>query len=283
MGTNTSEMKIREILILGIFLCVSLSCRANERCTFKVLAFYTAKNDAAHISFVREANTWFSKTGHKFNFCYEATDNWNLLNEEYLSAYQVVIFLDTRPENPLQRSVFEKYMKNGGGWLGFHFSAFALSPSSYPNNWDWYQNSFLACGAYSGNTWRPTAATLKVENRDHPITRKFPKKIKSTPNEWYKWEKDLQTNTDIEILLSIHPKSFPLGTGPKPHEIWHSGYYPVVWTNKKYRMVYFNMGHNDIDYENGTHEELSLTFGKEDQNRLILNALLWAGKRNVKT
>src|SRR5690606_7138935 len=113
----------------------------------------------------------------------------------------------------------EKYMKNGGGWLGFHFSAFALSPSSYPNNWDWYQNSFLACGVYSGNTWRPTAATLKVENRDHPITRKFPKKIKSTPNEWYKWEKDLRTNPDIEILLSVHPKSFPLGTGPKPHEI----------------------------------------------------------------
>jgi len=27
--------------------------------------------------------------------------------------------------------------------------------------------------------------------------------------------------------------SFPLGTGPKPYEIWHSGYYPVVWTNKR--------------------------------------------------
>ena len=270
-------MGIRKILIWGILLCVGLSSWANEPCTFKVLAFYTAKNDTAHISFVGEANTWFSKMERQYNFCYEATDNWNLLNEEYLSAYQVVIFLDTRPENPLQRSAFEKYMKNGGGWLGFHFSAFALSPSSYPNNWDWYQNSFLGCGAYSGNTWRPTAATLKVENRDHPITRKFPKKIKSTPNEWYKWEKDLQTNPDIEILLSIHPKSFPLGTGPKPHEIWYSGYYPVIWTNKKYRMVYFNMGHNDIDYENGTHKELSFTFGKENQNKLILNALLWAG------
>ena len=29
---------------------------------------------------------------------------------------------------------------------------------------------------------------------------------------------------DINILLSVDPKSFPLDTGPKQHEIWHSGY-----------------------------------------------------------
>ncbi len=28
---------------------------------FKVIAFYTAKNDKAHISFVHEANRWFAK------------------------------------------------------------------------------------------------------------------------------------------------------------------------------------------------------------------------------
>ncbi len=76
--------------------------------------------------------------------------------------------------------------------------------------------------------------------------------LSSAPSEWYRWEKDLRANSDIQILLSIDPSSFPLGTGPKPHEIWHSGYYPVVWTNKRYRMVYMNMGHNDMDYENKT-------------------------------
>lgn len=64
-------------------------------------------------------------------------------------------------------------------------------------------------------------------------------------------------NPDIKILLSIDPTSFPLGTGPKQSEIWHSGYYPVVWTNKKYKMLYINMGHNDIDYDNKTNKELS--------------------------
>jgi len=47
--------------------------------------------------------------------------------------------------------------------------------------------------------------------------------------------------------------------------------------NEKYRMIYFNMGHNDIDYENNTNKELSFTFDNEVQNKLILNALEWLG------
>ncbi|HWJ27944.1 MAG TPA: hypothetical protein VNS32_15470, partial [Flavisolibacter sp.] len=87
------------------------------------------------------------------------------------------------------------------------------------------------------------------------------------------------TNPDIQILLSIDSSSFPLGTGPKPHEIWHSGYHPVVWTNKKYRMIYMNMGHNDMDYEHGTNKELSSTFSSQEEDQLIINALLWLGHR----
>ncbi|RPH89589.1 MAG: ThuA domain-containing protein, partial [Calditrichaeota bacterium] len=49
------------------------------------------------------------------------------------------------------------------------------------------------------------------------------------------------------------------------------------WTNRKYRMIYLNMGHNDIDFESQTHRELSHTFDNEVQNRLILNALEWLG------
>jgi hypothetical protein len=89
----------------------------------------------------------------------------------------------------------------------------------------------------------------------------------------------LRKNPDIDILLSVDSTSFPLGTGPKPHEIWHSGYYPIVWTNKKYRMVYFNMGHNDMDYDGGTDRTLSYTFDNDTQNQLLINSLLWLGRR----
>jgi len=46
-------------------------------------------------------------------------------------------------------------------------------------------------------------------------------------------------------------------------------------------MIYLNMGHNDIDYENKTNRELSHTFNSEDQNRLILNALFWLARKEM--
>jgi len=199
------------------------------------------------------------------------------MNSAFLAKYQVIIFLDSRPDSASQRSTFMEYMDNGGAWIGFHFAAFALTPSAFPQNWDWYHNQFLGSGQYKGNTWKPTSAILRVEDRKHPLTRELPETFISAPNEWYKWEMDLLKNADIKILLSIDSASFPLGTGPKPYEIWHSGYYPVVWTNKKYKMLYVNMGHNDIDYEHKTNKELSFTFNNEIQNRLIINALLLFG------
>lgn len=265
------------------FVLTAASCgrfAAHRSPKFRVIAFYTGKNDLAHISFVHEANRWFPQMGKKYGFTYDSTNDWKNLNASFLSRYQVVIFLDTRPDDPAERRAFETYMEHGGAWMGFHFSAFALTPSEYPMNWDWYHNRFLGSGSYVSNTWRPTSAVLRVEDRDFPATRHLPATFASQPNEWYRWSNDLRKNPDIRILLSIDSSSFPLGTGPKQSEIWHSGYYPVVWTNRRYRMIYLNMGHNDMDYEHRydtTNRTLSHTFGGRIQNRLILDALLWLG------
>lgn len=266
------------IVCCSMLLCSgSFSYAQSRNNSFNVIAFYTAKNDQAHISFVHEANRWFYNTGIKYNYHYDSTSNWSNLNLKFLSKYQVVIFLDTRPEEQSQREAFQKYMENGGSWMGFHFSAFALTPSDYPQNWDWYHNKFLGSGSYASNTWRPTPAILRVEDSKHQATTHLPATFKSCANEWYRWENDLRKNPDIKILLSIDAASFPLGTGPKPHEIWHEGYYPVVWSNKNFKMIYLNMGHNDIDYEHGTNKTLSSSFDSEAQNRLIIDALLWLG------
>jgi len=268
---------LRVMVALGIGLG-GLSLKAQTPATdFNVIGFYTGKSDQAHISFVREANRWFASEAAQAHFSYTSTTNWADLNDQVLGQYQVVMFLDTRPETRVQREAFQKYMERGGAWMGFHFAAFALTPSAVPQNWHWYHNEFLGAGSYVGNTWRPTSAVLRVEDAEHPATQHLPKTFKSAPNEWYKWSNDLRTNSNIKILLSIDPASYPLGTGPKAHEIWHEGYYPVVWTNKRYRMIYFNMGHNDIDYEHKTNKELSFTFENETQSRLVLDSLLWLG------
>ncbi|MDP4129676.1 MAG: ThuA domain-containing protein [Bacteroidota bacterium] len=260
-----------------LFSCLILSRAQDHAPAFRVVAFYTERDDQAHISFVHEANRWFPEMADKYHFTYDSTNSWNDLNPDFLSHYQVVIFLDTRPDSAARREAFKNYMDHGGAWMGFHFSGFALTPSDFPQNWNWYHNEFLGSGSYLSNTWRPVPAILRVEDRHHPATRNLPETFTSSASEWYRWTNDLRTNPDIDILLSIDSSSFPLGTGPKPSEIWHSGYYPVVWANKKYKMIYFNMGHNDIDYEHKANKELSFTFNNRIQDQLILNSLLWLG------
>ncbi|GAA0544204.1 ThuA domain-containing protein [Chitinophaga japonensis] len=249
---------------------------------FKVIAFYNAQHDQAHISYVHEANKWFPAIAKKYHFTYDSTNNWDNLNAAFLAQYQVVIFLDARPELPAQRKAFRKYMDHGGAWMGFHFAGFALTPSEYPQDWDWYHNEFLGAGSYVGNTWPATAAFLRVEDNTHPATRHLPQVFRSSPNEWYRWSNDLRANPDIRILLSIDPSSFPLGNGPRAYETWHTGYYPVAWTNERYRMLYINMGHNDIDYEHKTNKTLSYTFANNIQDRLIIDGLLWLAGSNSK-
>ncbi|MFL9843457.1 ThuA domain-containing protein [Flavobacterium rhizosphaerae] len=270
-----------KIVLLLLFPIMALGQRKTDVAPkFKAIAFFTAKNDQAHISYVHEANNWFLKEAKENLFVYDTTSNWDNMNLPFLKKYDVVLFLDTRPEKPAQREAFQKYMENGGAWMGFHFAAFALNGSQVPQNWDWYHNTFLGSGEYVSNTWRPTSAVLKIENRN-PVTQNLPDKFTTAPNEWYRWSNDLTKNKDITILLSIDPSSFPLGTGPKKHEIWHEGYYPVVWTNNNYKMLYINMGHNDIDYEGGTNKTLSYTFKNEVQASLIRDGLFWlAGIKN---
>ena len=114
----------------------------NTTPSFKVIAFYTAKNDLAHISFVHEANKWFPQMAALYNFSYDSTNNWNNLNEEFLSRYQVVIFLDTRPERTTQRDAFKKYMDNGGAFIGFHFAGFSLTNSDFPQKLELVSQQF---------------------------------------------------------------------------------------------------------------------------------------------
>jgi uncharacterized protein len=64
------------------------------------------------------------------------------------------------------------------------------------------------------------------------------------------------------------------------------GFYPIIWKDKKYNMIYSNIGHNDIDYEHKYEKEsvrtLSQTFKSKDYSNFILNALYLLAKEKRK-
>lgn len=260
-------------LVLGLTAAPAPAGRdasaAPQAPAFKVIAFYHGTWDAAHIDFVKEANEWFPRTGAQHDFTYRATTDWNLLANGGVNDYQVVLFLDDAPDTAAQRAGFERYMRAGGGWMGFHVSAFTTDAGSWP----WYYNTFLGSGNFRSNTWGPTTATLRTEDRTHPSTTTLPATFTSAVSEWYSWSNDLRTKPNIKILASVDPSSFPLGTDP--NQSWYSGYYPILWTNSQYRMLYANFGHNAMDY--ATNTRLSSTFADLTQNRFLVDGLKWLG------
>ncbi|ADJ43110.1 hypothetical protein AMES_1288 [Amycolatopsis mediterranei S699] len=261
--------------ILAFFAaCLGLSLGAppvHAATPFKVLAFYSGTYDAAHISFEKEANVWFPQQAAANGFTYTATTNWNQLTTLTPDQYQVVLFLDDQPQSQAQFQGFQRYMQAGGAFFGFHVTAY--NDSSTPSYANWFHNDFLGTGRFTSNTWGPTPETLKIENRTHPSTVNLPATIRSSTSEWYAWQNDLRQNGNITILASMDSATFPIGTDP--NQTWYSGYYPIAWTNKNYKMLYANFGHNAMNYETNT--ALSSTFESADQNRFVLDGLKWLG------
>ncbi|MEC3978487.1 RICIN domain-containing protein [Amycolatopsis sp. H20-H5] len=238
---------------------------------FKVLAFYSGTYDAAHIDFEKEANIWFPQQAAANGYTYTATTNWNQLTTLDPSQAQVVLFLDDQPQSTAQYQGFQRYMEAGGAFFGFHVTAYNDAGTTAAANW--FHNDFLGTGRFATNTWGPTAETLKIENHTSPATANLPSTIQSSVSEWYSWEKDLRQNSNIQILASLDPSTFPVGSDP--NQQWRSGYYPIMWANKNFKMLYANFGHNAMNYQTNT--RLSSTFESADQNKFVLDGLKGLG------
>ena len=236
-------------------LALISSCAAQtSKPAVHVLAFYTETVEQDHVDFAHQAIQFYTAAAQRDHFEFTATTNWDKLNATDLAQYQVMLWLNDQPKTPQQRASFEQYMEHGGGWLGFHVSAY----NDRDTQWPWFVR-FLGGGVFYGNNWPPLPAKLKVDDPSHPIVAGLPTSFLSPSNEWYIWKPSPRLNTDVKVLLTLEPSNFPIGL----KDTIESGDVPVVWTNTNYRMLYINMGHGDK------------IFTSDIQNRLFEQALLW--------
>ena len=223
---------------------------------FKVVAFYSTKVEPDHVLFAEGALKFFSEIAKKNDFTFDATSNWDDMNDSNLKKYEVVVWLNDEPSKAEQKEAFQKYMENGGAWLGFHVAAY----NDKDSNWPWFVD-FLGGGVFHINSWPPLPAKLTVDDRSHPATKHIPESFLSPDNEWYIWKPSPRLNRDVRVLVTLDPSNYPIGF----KDVLKSGDLPVVWTNTKYKMLYMNMGHGDK------------IFTSPIQNKLIEDAVLWLG------
>lgn len=249
----------RFLLFLLLAIPFASSRTLAQQAGFRVLAFYSAKTEPDHVEFAEQAVKFLRERAASGHFTFEATTDWQDLNDERLKTVQLVIWLNESPQKTEQRSAFERYMQHGGAWLGFHASAY----NDKSTNWPWFVD-FLGGAVFHINSWPPLPAKLLIDDPSHPVTAGI-SVFDSPANEWYIWEPSPRLSKDVRVLVTLDPSNYPIGF----KDVLTSGDLPVVWTNAKYKMLYMNMGHGDK------------IFTSTQQNHLIDNAVHWLGSGAV--
>ncbi|MDR1154248.1 MAG: ThuA domain-containing protein [Bacteroidales bacterium] len=256
-------MKINSLLsCLWIVFCfVSLSAlRAQYPAQyasgprFKVLVYHTGHAEGAHVTFAEQGVEFFRKLNYGDGFILHTTMDMSEYPYEKLKEYDLVVMLNGYPNTKEQRETFRQYMENGGGWMGFHAAAY----NDRNTGWPWFLD-FLGGGVFYCNNWPPQPVKVTVDNTNHPVTKNLPASFIVPESEWYQWNPSPRANQDVEVLVSISPDNYPLGI----KDVVNFGDFPIVWTNKKYRMIYLNMGHGDDGFTDAT------------QKLLFINAFRW--------
>jgi formylglycine-generating enzyme required for sulfatase activity len=250
---------LTSIILAG--MSISVLAQDSSRADFKVLAFYGEDfGHEAHKYLTHGLWTFFTRLSSKQNFTFEATSDLANMNDTFLKNYQVVMWINIRPQDKEQREAFRRYMENGGGWIGFH----QVWLHGRGDSWPWFED-FMGTRRYRIS--RPSLpARLKVEDKTHPAVQNIPGYISAPPDEWIQWNPSPRDAKDIKILMTLDPMNYPLGI----NTILVGGDTPVVWTNTNFNMVYINMGHD------------SLSMSDHLQNRIFKNALMWIAKKSAK-
>ena len=260
----TDKLQIMKHLLILLFTACTLLTYAQvpegypanyaKAPRFKALIYYTQHAEEAHLQFAEQATTFFKKLNYGDGFVLDITTDFSKYPYEKLKEYNVIIMLNTSPNTKAERDAFEQYMENGGGWVGFHAAAY----NDKNTHWPWFVK-FLGGGVFYCNNWPPQPVLVEVDNEEHPVTKNLPASFVAPASEWYQWTPSPRQNKDVEVLLSLSPKNYPLGI----KDVVNFGDFPIVWSNKNYRMIYLNMGHGDEEFIDGT------------QNLLLVNAFRW--------
>ena len=142
---KNSLFRLTSFCLLPLF--INSYAYAQKGAEFKVIAFYSTKTDAEHVNFSNDIRVFLKNLSIEKKFTFDATSDWTDLNENFLSNYQVVIWINDFPRTEQQRRVFQKYMEGGGGWFGFQ----AAGNINTATKWPWFVN-FMGGAVYQGKS-----------------------------------------------------------------------------------------------------------------------------------
>jgi type 1 glutamine amidotransferase len=173
-----------------------------------------------------------------------------VFSDEKLSLYKTVVFLNTTGDilNDAQQAAFERYIRQGGGFVGIH----AATDTEY--DWPWYNK--LVGAYFLSHPPKQQEAVIRVTDKTHPATEFLPDEWIRT-DEWYDFK---SISPDIKILAYLDEKSYTGGKNGEKH--------PFIWFHEFEggRAFYTGAGHREDNFD-------AVLLQKQ-----LLAAIKWAGK-----
>ncbi|MFC7404335.1 ThuA domain-containing protein [Georgenia alba] len=164
------------------------------------------------------------------------TEDPGAFTPETLAGYRAVVWLSASGNvlEPDQRRAFADWLAAGGGFAGVH------GASTAEPDWPEYQR---IVGARFTQHPAIQAATVRVEDADHPSTAGLPAVWEHT-DEWYDFATDPR-GAGVRVLLTVDESTYDGGRMGEDH--------PVAWASEygQGRCWYTALGHSTELYEQG--------------------------------
>ncbi|MXV50161.1 ThuA domain-containing protein [Pedobacter sp. HMF7647] len=248
---------LRVFWVWIIFSLVTTNHASAQPSKTAILVLY--ENGGHHLNYSLAAKPWLDKLAGEHDLSIRYIQNTDSITDEYLSHYKLFIQLDYPPYAWKNYAVkaFEKYISQGkGGWIGFHHATLLGEFDGYPM-WQWF---FGFMGGIRYKNYIPdfASASVKVEDRNHPVMKGVPSSFYVENEEWYTYDRSPRLN--VHVLASVDETTY------SPDSKIKMGDHPVVWTNPgvKAKNVYIFMGHSPELFKNKTY------------CTIFRNAVLWA-------
>lgn len=235
------QMKTSKILFMKIstlklslpflFCLLSIAAFSNHGTKDPLILVFTKTSGFVHDA-IAEGVHAIQLLGDKNGFKVDTTSNAALFSNSNLKQYQAIVFLNTTGDvlNEKEEQAFEKYIKNGGGFVGIH----AATDTEY--DWPWYGKMV---GAYFESHPDQQEANLKVVDKTHPATSHLPNNW-LRKDEWYNFK---NLNGSIKVLIQLDEQSYQGGKNGSKH--------PIAWYHyyEGGRVFYTGLGHTKQSYK----------------------------------
>ena len=165
------------VVIIGLFVAVMLykiknglpffdkkapTIESAEFKDFAVLVF-SKTNGYRHGEAIEAAAEMFEELGERNDWTVYQTENGAVFNEKQLALFDVVVWSNVTGQvlKKEQRTAFQQYIENGGGYVGIH------GAGDFSHPWEWYNENLIGVG-FSHHTMHPglqeTTVTLECDS-----------------------------------------------------------------------------------------------------------------------